>query len=166
MSPTLATALIKQANREHYTSLMFLALKYWAEAEHFSGFADFFGIQAEEEESHAKKFYQHLTDRGTTPVIGPIATPPSTYPDLTSVAQALYDHERENTRCIHAVYETAVAEKDYAAQVFLHEFIAEQVEEESWTDQLLQLTRRATCSGGLFNLDRHLVKTLLGDEAK
>ncbi|RRJ97284.1 ferritin [Opitutaceae bacterium TAV4] len=165
MTPTLATALNQQANREHYTSLMFLALKYWAEAEQHAGFAKFFAIQAEEEESHAKKFYQHLTDRGATPVIGPVASPPATYPDLLTVAQALYDHERENTRCIHAVYEAALAEKDYAAQVFLHEFITEQVEEEAWTDRLLERTRRATCCGGLFNLDHHLVKDLLGDKA-
>ncbi|AHF93736.1 ferritin [Opitutaceae bacterium TAV5] len=165
MSPALIDALARQANREHYTSLLFLALKYWAEAEQHAGFARFFAIQAEEEESHAKKFYQHLTDRGVIPAIGPVAAPPASYPDLLTVAQALYDHERENTRCIHAVYEVALAERDYATQVFLHAFITEQVEEEAWTDRLLERTRRATCAGGLFNLDHHLVKDLLGDKA-
>jgi ferritin len=82
---------------------------------------------------------------------------------LTDVAQAVYDLERANTAGIHAAYETALAEKDYPAQVLLHWFISEQVEEEAWSDKLLVKTREATCAGGLSSLDRHLSKILAGD---
>lgn len=164
MSPTLIQALNQQANRELSTSNLFRALAYWADAEHLSGFAAFFATQAEEEESHAKKFYQFLTNRGSVPVIGPLDVPANAYESLLAIAHLLHAHERENTRCIHALYEIAGAEKDYATQVFLHAFISEQVEEESWTDKLLTKVKQSTCGGALFNLDRHISKELTSPE--
>ena len=164
MTTTLTDAFNTQANRELYTSNLFRALSYWADAAHFGGFAKFFATQAEEEESHAKSFYQFITDRGTVPVVGPIDAPKNAYATLLEIATLLHEHERENTRCIHALYELALTEKDYAAQVFLHTYIAEQVEEESWTDKLLTKVKQTTCGGALFNLDRHLTKELLGKD--
>jgi ferritin len=52
---------------------------------------------------------------------------------------------------------------DLPAQVMLHWFINEQVEEEAWSDKLLTKSRRAACSGALQYLDRHLEKELAGD---
>jgi ferritin len=164
MSPTLVTAFNCQANRELQTSLLMRALHYWADVHHHSGFAEFFDKQAEEEEGHAKQFFKHLADRDITPEVGPVEKQPSDFVDLVTVAKLLYDHERENTRAIHALYELALGERDFPAQVFLHPYISEQVEEEAWTDWLLERTRRATCAGGLFTLDRHLVKDLLGEK--
>lgn len=162
MTSTLIDALNKQANRELYTSNLFRALSYWADAAHFGGFAKFFATQAEEEESHAKKFYKFITDRGSVPVVGPIEAPASRYEGLLEIANLLCEHERANTASIHSVYELALGEKDYATQVFLHFFITEQVEEESWTDKLLTKVKQTTCGGALFNLDRHISKELLG----
>jgi ferritin len=164
MSPALITALNQQANRELYTSNLLRSLSYWADAEHLGGFAKFFATQAEEEEGHAKKFYQFITDRGSVPTVGPVEAPASSHASLLAVASLLYDHERENTRCINNVYEVALSEKDYATQVFLHVFIAEQVEEESWTDKLLTKVKQSTCGGALFSLDRHISKELLGQD--
>lgn len=161
MSPALIQALNRQANRELSTSNLFRSLGYWADAEHLSGFSAFFMAQAEEEESHAKKFYQFLTDRGAVPVIGPVDVPANSYESLVAIANLLHARERENTRFIHALYETAGAEKDYATQVFLHFFIGEQVEEESWTDKLLTKVKQSSCGGALFSLDRHISKELL-----
>ena len=163
MSPDLVAAFNQQANRELQTCLLFQTLSYWAEAEHYGGFAKFFATQAEEEESHAKAFNRFLVDRGTVPSVGPVTASKTTYADLLEVARLLHAHERENTRCIHELYTAALGGKDYAAQVFLHKFIAEQVEEESWTEKLLAKVKQSTCGGALFNLDRHLSKELLGE---
>ena len=97
------------------------------------------------------------------PAFGALAAPKVSFKDLTAVAQAVFDMERANTAGIHAPYETALAEKDYPAQVMLHWFISEQVEEEAWSEKLLVKTREATCAGGLSSLDRHLSKILFGD---
>lgn len=163
MSPTVIAALNAQANRELATSHLYLALSYWSDVQHHSGFAKFFATQAEEEEGHAKQFYQFLVDRDVVPAVGPVTPPPAAFTDLISIARLVYDHERGNTAAIHAVYELALAERDYATQVFLQPFIREQVEEEAWTDKLLAKTKQATCGGALFSLDRHLSKELLGE---
>jgi len=97
------------------------------------------------------------------PTLGSVAAPNVAYKSLLDVAQAAYDFERANTAGIHAAYEVALAEKDYPAQVLLHWFINEQVEEEAWADKLLVKTREAGCAGALMNLDRHLEKILAGE---
>lgn len=164
MSPTLATAFLAQANRELATSLLYRALSYWADRHDYNGFKDLFDAQAEEEESHAKNFYAHLTDRDQAVTVGPFEAIAPTHADLLSVAKAVHAHERANTAAIHALYAMAVAEKDYAAQVFLQTYIAEQIEEEAWTDSLVERVSRSTCGGALYNLDRHIVKDLFGEK--
>jgi ferritin len=98
--------------------------------------------------------------------MGAIAPPAAAFQHPVEVAQAAYDLERSNTAGVHAAYETALAEKDYPAQVLLHWFIREQIEEEAWSDTLLVKTREATCAGAMLNLDRHLAKILKGASAE
>jgi ferritin len=166
MTPPLISALEKQANHELLAAQVYLALAYWCEVHHHSGFASFFHQQAAEERSHAGKLLKHLADREVVPRLGALPAPPAGFKHLTEVAQAAYDYERANTAGIHAAYEVALAEKDYPAQVLLHWFIAEQVEEEAWSDKLLVKTREASCAGALLNLDRHLAKILKAGAAE
>jgi ferritin len=165
MSPKLITALNKQANQELNAAQAYLGMSYWCEVHHYGGFAKFFHEQVAEEQGHAGKILKHLADREVVPTIGTLAAPTVSFKQFTDVAQAAYDLERANTAGIHATYESALAEKDYPAQVLLHWFISEQVEEEAWSDKLLAKTREATCAGALSSLDRHLSQILFGDSA-
>lgn len=160
MKAAVISALNKQANHELQAAQGYLAMAYWCEVHHWSGFAEFFHKQSAEEQGHAAKIMKHLADRDIVPEIAALAGPSNSFKHLTEVAQAAYDMERANTAGIHAAYETALAEKDYPAQVLLHWFINEQVEEEAWSDKLLVKTREANCSGGMSSLDRHLEKIL------
>ena len=162
MSPTLITALEKQADHELLAAQAYLAMAYWCDVRHLAGFATFFHAQAAEERSHAGKILKHLADRDVVPALGAIPAPTVAFQHSTEVAKAAYDLERANTAGIHAAYETALAVKDYPAQVLLHWFINEQVEEEAWSDKLLVKTREATCAGAMLNLDRHITKILNG----
>jgi ferritin len=166
MSPAVTTALEVQGTRELSTSKSYLAMAYWCENQNWNGFAKLFHLQANEEQAHGRKFFHFLVDRGEMPSIGGVGAPRVKFENLTEVAKAAFDLERANTAAIHAAYEVALAEKDYATQVFLQEFIAEQVEEEAWTDTLLDKVRQAVCAGAIFNLDRHVVKEVLGDAAE
>jgi ferritin len=165
MSPKLITALNNQADQELRAAQAYLGMSYWCEVHHFSGFAKFFHEQTAEEQGHAGKIMKHLADRDVVPTIGALAAPTVSFKHLTDVAQAAYDLERANTAGIHAAYETALAEKDYPAQVLLHWFISEQVEEEAWSDKLVVKAREASCAGAMSSLDRHLSKILFGDAA-
>jgi ferritin len=165
MSPTITASLEAQGTREMSTSKSYLAMAYWCENQNWNGFAKLFHLQAAEEQTHARKFFHFIVDRGAMPKIGGVGAPRSEFANLSEVAKAAYDMERANTASIHAAFETAQCEKDFATQVFLHDFIAEQVEEEAWTDTLVGKVRQAVCAGALFNLDRHAVKEILGEAA-
>lgn len=165
MSPAITASLSAQGTRELATSKAYLAMACWCEFQNWSGFAQLFLRQVAEESGHARKFFDFMIDRGALPVIGSVDAPRGEFPDLVAVAKAAYEMERANTKSIHEAYALACAEQDYATQVFLQGFISEQVEEEAWTDKLLEKTRQATCGGALFNLDRHVVREVLGESA-
>lgn len=158
--PAVITALQAQAEHERFAAASYLALSLWCEAADYSGFAEFFRKQYAEEAEHTEKLHEHLLDRGIVPVLGAMAAPKQDFPDLISVARHAHELEKENTRGIHACYETALTTKDYPSTVLLHWFISEQVEEEAWTEKLLTLVQRANCAGALANLDRHIIKEL------
>ncbi len=160
MSPSVIQALEKQADHERLASAHYLALSQWCENENYSGFAEFFKMQSGEETEHAAKLHDHLVDRGVLPTLGALPAIANSFKLLTEVAQHAFDLERANTAGIHAAYEIALTEKDYPAQVLLHWFISEQVEEEAWADKMLGKVRAATCAGALTYLDRHIVKEL------
>jgi ferritin len=166
MTAKLIAALNKQANMELQAAHGYLAMAYWSDVHHYSGFAKFFHEQSTEEHLHAGKLLKHIADRAGVPALSALTAPKVSFKDLTDIAQTAYDMERANTAGINATYEVALAEKDYPAQVLLHWFISEQVEEEAWTDKLLAKTREATCSGSISSLDRHLAKILAGDAAE
>ena len=164
MNPKVIAALERQADHELLAAQSYLAMAYWCEVHHYSGFAKFFHKQSGEETEHANKILKHLADRDVVPKIGAIPAPDTSFKVLLDVAQAAYDFERANTEGIHAAYEASLEAKDYPAQVMLHWFINEQVEEEAWSDKLLVKTREASCAGALANLDRHLEKILSDGE--
>ncbi len=160
MDQAVISEIERQATHELFASQSYLALAYWSDVRQYSGFAEFFHLQVQEEREHADKFLKFLADRDVVPVIGQIAAPRTSFNNLIEAAKLVYDLERANTAGIHKAYEAALAAKDYAAQVMLHWFINEQVEEEAWSDKMLVKVQEATCPGALQMLDRHILKEL------
>ena len=108
-------------------------------------------------------FIDHLVDRNTPAVLAALPAPKQDFPSLLAVAKQTLAMEQGNTRGINAVFEAAVAAKDYPAQVLMHWFINEQVEEEAWATELIDRVERADCAGSREQLDRHIEKILAGE---
>jgi ferritin len=89
-----------------------------------------------------------------------IPAPKREFKALLEVAQQAQAMERANTRGINSVYEAALATKDYPAQVLMHWFIDEQVEEERWSTEMVERVETASCAGSLMDLDRHIERLL------
>lgn len=157
------TELNRQLNHEQYAAHNYRALALWCADQNLKGFAAFFVKQAAEEQEHADKIANHLIDRGVLPELTGLAAPRLNFKSLLEVAEHARDMERANTRGIYAVYEAAQAVKDYPAQVLMHWFIEEQVEEEAWTTEMVERVQAAACAGAVLDLDRHIQK-LLGDK--
>jgi len=57
------------------------------------------------------------------------------------------EHERKVTSLINRMYQIAIEQSDYAAQVMLHELINEQVEEEKVAEEIVDRLRIAEGDG-------------------
>jgi ferritin len=167
MTPAVEQELQRQFNYELSAAHAYLAMALWCEHQNYPGFARFFQKQEQEEREHADRIMRHLLDRDVQPVLAEVKAPRTSYGNLLEVATQAQAMERANTSGIHQAYEAALAGKDYAAQVMLQWFIKEQVEEEAWTDAMVDFVQKATCAGSLMDLDRHLEKYLeSGEEEK
>lgn len=163
MPPPVLAELNRQLNHELSAAHAYLALSTWCAAQNLKGFAGFFAKQAGEEREHAGKFMQHLLDRGLAPELAAIPAPKQQFDSLSTVADLAQKMEQANTAGINQAYEAAVAARDYPAQVLLHWFIEEQVEEEAWAAEMVDRVQAATCAGSLLDLDRHIEKLLEPD---
>lgn len=164
-SPVVAE-LNRQLNQELAAAHAYHALALWCADENLNGFSSFFATQSTEEREHAEKIAAHLLDRDSRPKLEVIAAPKQNFKTLLDVALQAQAMEQANTQGINAVYEAAVAAKDYPAQVLMHWFINEQVEEEAWCLEMVQRVQAASCAGGMSDLDRHIERYLGGEEGK
>jgi ferritin len=158
------TELNRQLNYELSAAHAYLALSIWCGNRSLKGFAGFFAKQAGEEREHAGKLIQHVQDRGDAPELAAIPAPRQNFKSLLEVVAQAQTMEQSNTKGINAVFEAAVADKDYPAQVLMHWFINEQVEEEAWAAELVDRVQGATCAGSQLDLDRHVEKLLADGE--
>ena len=162
----VVSELNRQINQELGAAHSYLALSIWCEEQNLKGFAAFFDKQSAEEQEHARKIIAHLTDRRVSPDVGAINAPKQKFRSLLEAARQAQEMERANTQGVYAVYEAALAAKDYSAQVLMHWFISEQVEEERWSTEMVERVESATCAGSLSDLDRHIERLLAVDEKK
>ena len=158
--------LNRQFNLELAAAHSYLALSVWCDVRNLKGFASYFVKQAGEERAHADKILKHLTDRGITAEVTAVPKPNQDFQTLLEVAQQAQAQEHTNTLGVNAVYEAAVAARDYPAQVLMHWFINEQVEEEDWSAEMVERIQAAACSGSLSDLDRHIGQYLEQDVRK
>jgi ferritin len=158
----VATELNRQFNQELSAAHSYRALSIWCEEQNLKGFACLFDKQVAEEYTHAKKIAGHLMDRRATPESGAIPAPKTKFKSLLEAAQHAQALEQANTQGINAVYEAAVTAKDHPAEVLMHWYINEQVEEERWSTEMVERVQSATCAGSLSDLDRHIERLLAG----
>ncbi|NWG07117.1 MAG: ferritin [Chloroflexi bacterium] len=123
-------AMNEQINKELFSSYLYLSMAAYFEDKNLPGFGHWMRVQADEEREHAMKFYDFILERGGKVLLKSIDAPKTEWKSALEVAEEVAAHEAKVTASIHALYELALKEKDYPAQVMLQWFITEQVEEE------------------------------------
>lgn len=132
-------AFNQQISTEQYSSNLYLTIASYFADLGLDGCEHFFRESSAEETEHALLFFNLLIDRGERVQLGTVNA--VTYMP-TSVLDAFVKHlenEVKVTNAIHNLYAIALEEKDYASQVFLHDFLTLQVEEEKEAQDLVQL---------------------------
>jgi len=159
ISTTLQKTLNEQINKELFSSYLYLSMSAYFENQNLPGFAKWMRVQAEEEYEHAMKFFAHIVDRGGKVELKAIAAPQVEWKSNLEVVKEVLKHEEFVTASINALYDQALAEKDYPAQIMLQWFVNEQVEEEKNAAELVHLVDVMGGSGSsLVMLDVQLGK--------
>jgi ferritin len=152
-------AINEQINKELYSSYLYLSMAAHFENKNLPGFAAWMHVQADEERGHGMKFFKYLVDRGAKVELAPIAGPQTDWKTNLEVFKQVQEHEALVTASINALYELALKEKDYPAQVVLQWFINEQVEEEKNASDIVQQLELIDAHGtAVLMLDHQLGK--------
>jgi ferritin len=159
ITKTMQDAINDQIHKELYSSYLYLSMAAYFEDKNLSGFAHWMRVQEAEEREHAMKFYDFLLERGGKVVLKTLDAPKTEWSSTLEVAEEVAAHEAKVTASIYALYETALKEKDYPAQIMLQWFITEQVEEEKNAADIVANLKLIEDRGtAIFVLDHQLGK--------
>lgn len=153
----IEAAFNEQMNAEMYSSYLYLAMGAHLATQGLGGMAHWMRGQSAEEWEHAMKFFDFILDRGGSPKLRAIDSPPSSFGAPVEVFEMVLEHEQKVTGLIHDLVDLADAEKDHASGPFLDWFVSEQVEEEKTAGDILdQLRMVGDQPAGLMMMDRAL----------
>jgi ferritin len=159
ISKAMQEAINEQINKELFSAYLYLSMSAHFESQNLGGFAKWMRVQADEEREHAMKFYDHLIERGGTIKLAAIAAPAQSWKSNLEAFKEVQAHEAKVTASIYSLYETALKEKDYPAQVMLQWFISEQVEEEKNAGDIVSQLELIDAHGtAVLMLDKQLGK--------
>lgn len=131
LNEKIEAAINGQINAEIYSSYLYMSMATWFDAQQLPGMSHWMRVQAQEEWTHAIKFYNHVNGRGGRVTLSAIDGPPTQWDSPLAVFQAVAEHEAKVTGLINALMDLALELRDHATSSFLQWFIDEQVEEES-----------------------------------
>ncbi|MDD3106816.1 MAG: ferritin [Bacilli bacterium] len=129
--------LNEQINKEFYSAYLYLDMANFYTNKGLDGFANWFNVQALEEQSHAMLFVKYLQNNGFAVTLEAIAKPHLVYKDLKEPLLGALEHEKFVTASIHNIYDVAMSVKDYRTMEFLNWFVKEQGEEEMNAENLI-----------------------------
>jgi ferritin len=157
ISKKMTDELNEQIREELYSAYLYTSMSSYATYIGLDGVAKWFFIQAQEETTHALRFYNYINSQGQQVVLKAIDQPPATFESAQEMFAAALRHEQHITGRINVLANLAVEEKDHATEIFLQWFVSEQVEEEESANRVLsQLKLAGEGGGGLFMIDREL----------
>ena len=167
ISRNLQAALNEQINAEFYSAYLYLSMSAYFDTINYGGFANWMRVQFQEEQFHAMKMFDYITERGGKVVLAAIDAPPVRWDGPVAVFQVTLEHERMVTKRINDLVYLARDERDNAVEVFLQWFVSEQVEEEDTAETILgQLKIAESSPHALLMLDREMAARVFNPPAK
>lgn len=157
ISKKMQESINQQINAEIYSAYLYLSMSAWCTDKQYDGFAQWFKVQAQEEITHAMKFYGYIFEQGGKVKLLPIEGPPAKFASLKDAAKKQLEHEKKVTSLIKSLTDLAKKEKDYATDILLQWFITEQVEEEKNAEEIIRKLEMIGESGpALYMLDKEM----------
>ncbi|NPD91547.1 ferritin [Xylanibacter muris] len=157
LAKNIENAINSQINAELWSAYLYLSMASYCHANGNPGMGKWFEVQFQEEQDHAKIFFNYVIQRGGNVTLKAIDEVPTTWENLLDVFESTLKHEQKVTSLINELYALSTEEKDYATQSMLKWFIDEQVEEEETAQNIIDNLRMIKDNGyGLYMLDKEL----------
>ncbi|MCD7708489.1 MAG: ferritin [Clostridiales bacterium] len=158
MDKKVSTLLNEQINKEFYSAYLYLDIANYYDSKGLDGFANWYEIQAKEEQDHAMLFYKYLHNNDETVTLDAIEKPDKKFSNLMDPLKAGLEHEKYVTSLINDIYAAAVKANDYRTTQFLDWFVKEQGEEEkNSSDQITKMELYGDDAKSLYMLNSELL---------
>ena len=137
MDRKVSELMNQQINAEFYSGYLYLDFANYYESKGLDGFANWYEIQAHEEQDHAMLMYHFMQNNGEKVTLEAIAKPDRSFEALLDPLKAGLEHEKYVTSLIHNLYAAAQSVNDFRTLQFLDWFVKEQGEEEKNASDLI-----------------------------
>lgn len=159
LNPKMQEALNEQINAELFSSYLYLSMSAYFESQSMPGMANWMRVQAQEELTHAMKYYAYVNERDGRVKLGPVDGPRTEWSSPLEVFEEVLKHELKITGLINRLVKLAYEESDFATHSFLQWFVNEQVEEEAAARLVLDRLRLVGDNGAaMYMLDNELAQ--------
>ena len=157
LSQKLQDAINAQINAELWSAYLYLSMSMDAEAKGYKGVANWFFVQWQEEQDHARILMNYLNSRDCKVELKPIEAVDTTWGSVLEMFQETPKHEKVVTGLINNLAAIAAEDKDFASSNMLVWFIDEQIEEEeSARDMIFAAEAVENDKYGMYQLDKEL----------
>ena len=157
LSKQLHEAINAQINAELWSAYLYLAMSLDAENKGYKGVANWFYVQFQEEQDHARIFMNYLNSVDAKVTLLPIAEVPAKWDTVLDMFKQTLEHEKKVTSLINNLAYIANEDHDFSSINRLVWFIDEQVEEEeSARDMITAMEAVEGNKYGMYMLDKDL----------
>ncbi|GFR80803.1 ferritin [Elysia marginata] len=151
-------SLCDQIKLEGIASMQYLAFASWAESEGLNGVATFFYSHAAEENGHMIKLIKFVNERGELAKIPTLEGFETDFKDLGRVLKLFLESEQEVTQHVNKITSQCLEKKDYITHNFMQWYVAEQMEEESLAQDVIDKFNLIDGNNGaLYLFDRDIM---------
>lgn len=157
LSKKISTLINEQIKKELDSAYLYLEVADFYESNGLKGFANWFKVQAKEEQDHAEIFYNFLHSMNEPVMFYKIEPSGKIFSTLLEPLEEALEHEQFISASINNIVSEANEENEYAALTMLEWFVKEQMEEEENAQELIDSMKLFGDScGGLYALDKDL----------
>ncbi|MBQ1222262.1 MAG: ferritin [Alistipes sp.] len=157
LSQKLHDAINAQINAELWSAYLYLSMSMDAEAKGYKGVANWFFVQWQEEQDHARILMNYLNARDCKVELKPIDEVQTEWSSVLEMFQETLKHEKVVTSLINNLAAIAAEDRDFASSNMLVWFIDEQIEEEeSARDMIFAAEAVEGDKYGIYQLDKEL----------
>ena len=137
MNSKVKELLNQQVTNELESAYLYLEFSNFFDSRNLEGYANYYMVQAKEEIDHALLIYDYLHKANEDVKLMVIKAPRDEYKSIEDILDAGLKAEQNFTAMINNIYDATIKHSDIASKVFIKWFIAEQFEEETNAQKMI-----------------------------